>query len=481
MQNKKNIVFAVAVLVIALFFGASLSRSIDPSILWAGPQLQESNTAATETQTEAQTDVEGVLPTQEVLSNLYDQVAPSVVNIQVVAQPIGMSPQQGEPEFPFGLPFGEGGEPVPVQGQGSGWIYDNEGHIVTNNHVVEGAEQIMVYFQNGMWAEAELVASDPAADLAVIRVTPPEGVDWQPLPLAPADSIEVGHYAAAVGSPFGLQETMTLGIVSAVGRSFPTGDPTTGAAYSLPDVVQTDAAINPGNSGGPLLNLNGQVVGVNFAINSTTRQNSGVGFAIPISVVEKVIPVLINEGRFAYSYLGIAGTTINAAVAEEQGIEDNVLGLYVAEVVAGSPAAEGGVEVNDVITAIDGQPVSGFEDLISYLFQSTTPGQTVTLTVVRDGEQVEVPVTVTERPQPTDEQAATPQEGEAQVSIGQAIQIARDAVAEAELMTEIDSADAALENQEGHTVWIVTLSGEGRSATVTVDANTGEVIALNVQ
>ncbi|RME60398.1 MAG: 2-alkenal reductase, partial [Caldilineae bacterium] len=232
------------------------------------------------------------LPTQELLADLYDATLPSVVNIQVTTR----SAASG-----FGLPD------APQSSEGTGWVFDDQGHIVTNNHVVEDADSILVNFSNGMWADAELVARDPQADLAVIQVEAPEGVTLRPLPLAHTP-LRVGHYVVALGSPFGLDGTMTTGIVSALGRSFRVGQDA-GARYALPEIIQTDAAINPGNSGGPLLNLHGEVVGVNFAIRSEVRSNSGVGFAIPVAVVQRVVPALIEEGVFTYPYLGISGAT----------------------------------------------------------------------------------------------------------------------------------------------------------------------------
>ena len=208
----------------------------------------------------------------------------------------------------------------PQTGEGSGFIYDNEGHIVTNNHVVEGATKVVVIFSNGMWAKADVVATDPQADLAVVKVTPPAGMEWKPLAVADDGTLKVGHTVIAIGNPFGLENTMTTGIVSALGRCFPTG--AFGASrYSLPDVIQTDAAINPGNSGGPLLDLNGNVVGVNFAIESAPGSNSGVGFAIPVSIVKRVVPELIKDGKFNYAYLGLQGSTITPQLAETLGLE----------------------------------------------------------------------------------------------------------------------------------------------------------------
>ena len=348
---------------------------------------------------------------QAALAALYDQIAPSVVNIQVE----GKMAETNTPSLPdipgFELPPELRNQPQ--RGEGSGFIYDNDGHIVTNNHVVDGADKVVVTFNNGMWAKAEVVATDPQADLAVIKVTPPEGFEWRPLPLAEDESLKVGHLVIAIGNPFGLDGTMTTGIISALGRSFPAGE--AGASrYELPDVIQTDAAINPGNSGGPLLDLNGNVVGVNFAIESPVRQNSGVGFAIPVSIVKRVASELIKDGKFDYPYLGLQGNTISPQLAEALGLTENDLGVYVSEVVAGGPAekagikggsevvtGEGGIESRkggDIIKAIDDQPVRRFEDIVSYLVTKAAPGQKVTLTVERDGQEQKFEAELGERP-----------------------------------------------------------------------------------
>jgi 2-alkenal reductase len=247
----------------------------------------------------------------------------------------------------------------------------------------------------------------------------------------------------------------------------------------LPDVIQTDTAINPGNSGGPLLNLLGEVVGVNFAINSTSGTSSGVGFAIPVSVVERIVPALIAEGRYEYAYLGISGTTVNAQVAEQNDLAENTLGVYVADVVANGPAEAGGVQAGDVIVAINDAAITHFEELISYLFSNTVPGDSVTLSVLRDGESVAVDVTVQARPAGS---VAQQQDApELQVGIAQAIEAATDAVREAGLMDEIASADARASTVDDQAVWIVTLTGNGETASVVVDGVTGEVVALNVE
>jgi 2-alkenal reductase len=461
---------------------------------WVGPLLwQETPVAAgpgraeltSETGAPAAQVTSSLVEDQEALADLYAQVAQSVVNIQVT----GIADLSDIPGFD--LP----GEPPLLQAQGSGFIFDDQGHIVTNRHVVEGAEDVLVVFNNGYWADAEVVASDPQADLAVIRVTPPEGFEWRPLPRADAATLRVGHTVVAIGNPFGLDGTMTTGIVSAVGRGVPVGDETV-SRYTLPDVIQTDAAINPGNSGGPLIDLNGQVVGVNFAIRSSMQVNSGVGFAIPVSIVNRVIPALIAEGHYPYAYLGLTGSSISAALASALELPANQLGVYVAEIIPGGPAAaaglrggeevvtdENGLEFNrggDVITAIDGQPVERFEDLVSYLVTQATPGQTVSLTVHRGSDTLEVPVVLGERPATTD-QAAAPQDSSDGINAREAIDIATEAAEESGLLTDSIAEKVATPDEIGGLeVWIVELTTNNETATVTVDARTGEVLDLDI-
>ena len=426
---------------------------------------------------------------QTALAALYEAVSPSVVNIQVVgkAQEISM------PDIPgFELP--EGMPNAPQRGEGSGFIFDNEGHIVTNNHVVEDATEVLVNFSNGMWAPAEVVATDPQADLAVIKVTPPEGMAWNPLPLADDNSLKVGHLVVAMGNPFGLENTMTTGIVSALGRSFPVGA-FGSSRYSLPDVIQTDAAINPGNSGGPLLDLGGNVVGVNFAIESTAGSNSGVGFTIPASIVKRVVPELIADGKFDYAYLGLQGSTITAELANALGLPQNELGVYVSSVIPGGPAEVAGVaggsetvtddnglefqKGGDVVVAIDDVPVRRFEDLVSFLVTRAAPGQTVTLTVVRDGAEQKVEVALGERPaQPV----VVESEGEpGQINARAAMAIAEDAAEEAGLTGDVVEKSATPEERDGVSVWVVELSTDSQNATVVVDADSGDVLDVTIE
>lgn len=481
-SKRKNIYFGAAILVLALLFGLAAATWNGAFDIMAAPAAQESIADTADFQlTSDQAEIAAVQPTQEMLARLYNDIVPSVVNIQVT-----MDATQADPgQMPFPFPFGEQGspegEPVVPQGEGSGFVFDTDGHIITNNHVVEDAASIVVYFHNGMWAEAELVARDPQADLAVLKVEAPKGVELKPLPLAAEDSLLPGYYVVAVGSPFGLDETMTLGVISAVGRSFSTDSTSTGSSYSLPDVIQTDTAINPGNSGGPLLNLLGEVVGVNFAINSPVRANSGVGFAIPVSVVNKVVPALIEDGAYKYAYLGIAGQTITQPVAEEYELPENQLGVRVGEVVRGGPADDAGIRTGDVIVGIDNAPVSRFEDLISYLFKSANPGSEVTLQVMREGQALELNVTLGERPEAGSPTAQSDERGQGGITIAEAINAAKTAVADAGLISEIESATAERDTQGGSPVWVVTLTGDGKTATVTVDAQDGSVLGLNVE
>ncbi len=472
-------IYVVILLVMTLMLGAWYAP-----LLWSTVSVNAKPAALGNTRFyEAQTlQIDSSLQAdQESLANLYEQITPSVVSIQVTSRASAM-------QIPgFNLPQDE----VPLQqGQGSGFLYDNEGHIVTNNHVVEGAEEVTVIFHNGYWADAEVVATDPQADLAVLKVTPPDNFDWRPLPLATPDSLRVGHTVIAMGNPFGLDGTMTTGIVSAIGRGMPVGNLGT-STYTLPEIIQTDAAINPGNSGGPLINLAGEVVGVNFAIESTVRSNSGVGFTIPASIVQRVVPALIEEGKFDYPYLGLSGRTIDATVARALDLPNTLTGVYVAEVVAGGPSEAAGLQGisrsvrndglnlgtgGDIVTAIDDVSVRRFEELVGYLVTKTTPGQTVTLTVLRDGEETTVDVVLGSRPA----SVALQEEATGPVSPRQAMDIAVDATADL-LDSRILDRVVTQEERDGREVWVVELSTSDQVATVLIDRETGEVLEVTVE
>jgi len=353
----------------------------------------------------------------QLLTQLFRERSPAVVAFRVRGNAGTQIP------LPSGLPLpspnGEGELPFDPQfeSQGSGFVIDNQGHIVTNNHVVEGAEYIEVTFANGLVAPAEVVGTDNDSDLAVVKVEQlPEGL--QPLPLGDSGAVEVGQRAIAIGNPFGLQTTLTVGVVSARGRTLPTGFvSSSGGFFRIADIIQTDAQINPGNSGGPLFNSRGEVIGVNTAIRSDTGTFQGVGFAVPSNTVAKVTRALIETGAYQHPYLGISfyGLPLTAVVAEELGLPVQQ-GVFVSEVVAGGPAAQAGLrgagrgseqEVNgdpypvggDIIIKIDGRNVAAGDDIIEYLATDTEVGQTVTLTILRDGQEQQLEVTLGARPE----------------------------------------------------------------------------------
>jgi S1-C subfamily serine protease len=321
------------------------------------------------------------IETDALFAGVYDRVSPSVVSISVVAR-----------------------------GEGTGFVIDSAGYIITNNHVVEGATEIDVSFFDGTLAHANIVGLDPDSDLAVVQVDLPEDdlARFQPVQFDDSDTLEIGQTVLAIGSPFGQRWTLTSGIVSAVGRTIQ------GLTnFSIGGVIQTDAAINPGNSGGPLLDLNGRVVGVNSQIISGSNSSSGVGFAIPGNLAQRVAHKLIEDGYVDYSYLGITGSDVSLQVIDAFDLPNNTRGVFVHEVTAGGPAARAGLKSAvyesedqtepptsaDIITAIDGDPVTGISDLITYLAAKTEPGQTVTASVLRNGqEQLELDVRLTPRP-----------------------------------------------------------------------------------
>lgn len=331
---------------------------------------------------------------EAVLINLYERVNPAVVAISVRRRVGGA---------------------FRAAGSGSGFIIDKSGHIVTNNHVVDQADRVSVIFWDGTRAPAEIIGTDPYSDLALLKVNRPAD-QLAVVELADSDQVKVGQRVVAIGNPFGLQGTMTLGIVSARGRVLGEASASGQGVFSNPDIIQTDAAINPGNSGGPLLDTRGRVIGVNTAIRTDNQlgfgqpANSGVGFAVPSNTVRRVVDALLNEGRVRYPYLGISGA-LSVGEASEQIEVPVARGVVVREVIAGGPAAKAGlrgsrinqntgalISVGDIILALDGQPVRDYEDLIASLVKNYRPGDEVTLTVWRNGRQLDLEVTLGERP-----------------------------------------------------------------------------------
>lgn len=291
--------------------------------------------------------------------------------------------------------------------QGSGFVYDMEGRIITNNHVVEDADEILVTFLDGTIVEATLVGTDPYSDLAVIEVDVPASL-LSPVEFSPSSELLVGEQVIALGNPFGLENTMTAGIVSATGRQMDAP-----GRYAIIDVIQTDAAINPGNSGGPLLNSEGKVVGMNTAILSETRQFSGIGFAIPSNTILRETPLIIKEGRFDHAYLGISGTDLLPEIKELMGFDDAIKGALVTDLIEGGPADTAGLrggsrDVNidgyvvsiggDVIIGVEGMTVRSFYDLVVILERSYRPGDVVTLKVIRDNAMIDIDLELGTRP-----------------------------------------------------------------------------------
>jgi 2-alkenal reductase len=294
------------------------------------------------------------------------------------------------------------------QGGGSGFILNDDGYIVTNNHVVNLADRVSVVFYNGFEELAEVVGTDPDSDLAVLKVNKlPEGA--ASLPLGDSDDVVEGQWAVAIGNPFGLDGSMSIGIVSAVGRSIPSG----ATPFQIPQAIQTDAAINPGNSGGPLLNLDGDIIGVNAQIASGgTRANSGVGFAIPSNVVRQVVPVLIEQGEYQWPWLGIRGGPVSLLYQQANDL-DSQDGAFITSVIEDGPAEAAGLQGSnrsetidgievpvggDVIIGFNGETVNNFADLL-YFVSSQSPGDKVSLTILRDGQEQQVEVTLQTRPE----------------------------------------------------------------------------------
>lgn len=338
-------------------------------------------------------DLQTTTSEQELLVSLYERVIPGIVSIQVAT--------------------------ISGESQGTGFVFDKQGHIITNEHVVDGQTAMQVSFTSGFKAYATLVGVDRDSDIAVIKVDAPES-ELFPLTLGDSYKLKVGQKVVAIGNPFGLNGTMTTGIVSALGRTLPSNRQagSGGGFFSAGDLIQTDAAINPGNSGGPLFNLDGEVIGINRAIRTVSSTasgepvNSGIGFAIAINIAKRVVPEIIKNGKYDYPYMGISSI-------DDLGIEEiNALGLsqftgaYVVSVVPGSPAAKAGLRAGtkdvglgpgllgggDLIIAMDGVPIKNFDELLRYLINNKSPGDTLVLTVLRDGQQLDVTLTLDKRP-----------------------------------------------------------------------------------
>jgi S1-C subfamily serine protease len=318
---------------------------------------------------------------------------------------------------------------------GSGFIYDNKGHIITNYHVVAGSrgENLHITFLDGTTYQAKVVGGDPFSDLAVLQAAANVPLNkLVPLHIGNSTSLRVGEKVVAIGNPFGLSGSMTEGIVSGLGRMLPSSEqsettpqPPSGndqlipsspenipTTFSIPDIIQTDAAINPGNSGGPLLNMRGEVIGINAAIFSNTGVYSGVGFAVPSNTIKKVVPSIIATGSYTHPYLGVLGTNVTPEIAGNLGLQE-ATGFLVTDVTAGSPADKAGIRAGSLLTAtnqrevplggdiilqIDNNKVRKIDDLLTYLEREKEVGDTVQLTILRNGVTEKIPVTLGARP-----------------------------------------------------------------------------------
>lgn len=319
----------------------------------------------------------------QIMINLYDRINPSVVHI---------SSSQNVPDFFYGT--------SPQEGTGSGFLYDDQGHIVTNNHVVSGADSLDVLLSNGLNLPATVVGTDSYYDLAVVKIDLPAGTA-SPLTLGDSDALKVGQTVIAIGNPFGLDRTLTTGVISALGRRIETD-----AGTAIGQAIQTDAAINPGNSGGPLLDAHGRVVGINTAINSPSGGSVGIGFAVPVNIIKQVVPSLIKDGHYIHPSLGVQVAEIGTEVTSN---DANIQrGLLIVQMDAGGAAEKAGLQAatitgrrgryvvsgGDIITAVGGKLVSSRNDLLLILEENYRPGDSVDITVVRDGKTITQTVTL---------------------------------------------------------------------------------------
>jgi len=357
------------------------------------------SSTTTSIQTTTPSSLEGTSATQleTTVESVYANTNQSVVNIQVNLQASASNPGGGA--------------------LGSGFVWDTLGNIVTNNHVVDGATRITVTFYDGSTVEASLVGTDVDSDLAVVKVNTSDvdvyGIKLQPVSVADSTQLKVGQMAIAIGNPFGLEGTMTVGFISGLGRLLSANQNAVGPTYSIPDIIQTDAAINPGNSGGVLLDLTGKLIGVTNSIDTTTGTNAGVGFAIPSKIVQQVVPPLISSGHYEHPYLGISVITLNPDLAKAMALPSTQRGALVETVTTGSPADKAGIKASnnpttingqqvnvggDVIIAFNGETIKSSDDLIAFLARSGVVGQTATLTVLRSGKQTQIQVTLGVRP-----------------------------------------------------------------------------------
>jgi 2-alkenal reductase len=413
MKNRTySLYIAVTVSITAILIVVAVAFT---SGLVLAPYLTGEAQAAGRLQTAATNDVMAAY--EQAFIEVYQDTLPSVVSIRVTKRiergllDPSIIPGPEPEEDPDSTPEEEPETPPEFfdRGGGTGFVWDTDGHIVTNYHVVVNATDVEVIFANDKMVKAEVVGGDPDADLAVIKVDLPAG-DLKPVTLGDSDALQVGQLSIAIGNPFGQEFTMTSGIISGVGRTIRSGN----SGFSIPEVIQTDAPINPGNSGGPLLNRQGEVIGINAQMLSQTGVSSGIGFAIPVNIAKQVVPTLVKGETYEYPWLGISGGSLTVEAIEFRKLPADTRGAIVTGVIENGPAAKAGLQGpdetlpveseeflfgGDVITAINGQVITDMDDLITYLVEETQPGDKVTLDIIRtDGTEEKIGVTLGVRP-----------------------------------------------------------------------------------
>ena len=386
--NEMTIVFMIVIVFATIIF--PISTFVIPHMVLAAQQEQVSSNSSSSQNTNSSTPL--------TVNTIFKQVESSVV--QITSKVPTSTPQN--PQSPNATTLG------------SGFVYDNQGHIITNGHVVGDAKIVDVTYVDGNRYTAKVIANDIYSDIALLEISQNNTQQQQlpfpkPLVIGNSSSLEVGDQVIAIGNPFGLSDTMTTGIISGVGRSLP------GAGFSIPNAIQTDAPINPGNSGGPLLNVQGQVVGMNTAIVSGTDTFSGIGFAIPSNSITKIVPSLIEKGYYTHPYLGLSGATLTSDLAKNlTGLPStlaNLKGISVDTITKNGPADKAGVhgstidqyakkQPGDILIGVDGHNITRIDDLISYIDQHKSAGNNITLTVYRNGHTIDLKTTLTARPSP---------------------------------------------------------------------------------
>ena len=371
-----------------------------------------------ETHTHSIDEIAGVTQSIEDVAEKTESVTNIVKKVEAIEKKVEAIAEIMETDIEFSLAeiFGMSEESV-VQvnvlrgdsegGVGSGFVYSEQGHIITNQHVVKNEDRVTVTFLDGESYIADVIGRDADLDIAVIKVESFNLTKMKPMLIGDSSTLNVGEKIIAIGNPFGLSGSMTSGIISQIGRLLPQD-----TGYSIPDVIQTDAAINPGNSGGPLINMKGEVVGINTAIQSTTGEFTGVGFAVPSNTLKKVVPVLIGEGEFHHPWMGISGTDVDPELAKFRGLESSK-GFVVVSVIDGSPAEKAGMKgvsqtseidgrefpVNgDIIIEIDGKTVRKISDILIHLQREKHVGDEMIITVLRTGITIDLTMVLEERP-----------------------------------------------------------------------------------